>query len=151
MSNQITRREPSIVTTSWFTELPSDIARIGISRGPPRGQRGFRRLPILEPGPWYRSVDEAEYVARYQAQLACLEPRHIYDRLITLAGGAPRIALCCFERPATDDGWCHRSLVAGWLASALGIAVKEYGFEQLESGDHPMLPEAARRSRGIAP
>jgi hypothetical protein len=139
---------PQILTASWYSNLPSTWARVSISRGPPRGQRGFRRLPILAPGAWFRSVDEATYVERYARQLAGLDPRRVLRQILECGSGAPGIALICFERPATGDGWCHRALAASWLAAGLGIVVPEYGFEHLKQEDHPMLPPSLR---SIAP
>lgn len=131
---------PGLVTAAWHTRLPPEVARISISRGPPRGQRGYRRLTELAPGPWFATADEQEYIARYSAQLAALDPVAVYQLLIELACGAPTAALLCFERPATSDGWCHRSLAAGWLARALEIAVPEFGYAHLTQEQHPMLP-----------
>jgi hypothetical protein len=60
-----------IYTSSWFTRLPPDMLRIGISRGTPRGQpASYRRRPELAPGSWFKSVDPAEYYRWYMAQLA---------------------------------------------------------------------------------
>ena len=55
-----------IATSSWFTQLdPVRYARIGISRGVPRAQSGYRRYPKLNPGPWFNSVANDEYRRRY--------------------------------------------------------------------------------------
>ena len=67
------RRAELPVTASWSTKLPDRFARIGISRGPPRGQRGYRMYAALAPGPWFRSVDADEYCRRYMLQLAALD------------------------------------------------------------------------------
>jgi hypothetical protein len=85
-------------------------------------------------------VNEAEYIRLYSEQLAGLDPTSIYEQLVEMALGVPAVALCCFERPATKDGWCHRSLAATWLANGLGIAAPEFGFEKLTVKQHPMLP-----------
>lgn len=39
-----------IKTSSWRTKLPAGHVRIGISRGAPRGMKGYRRYPKLNPG-----------------------------------------------------------------------------------------------------
>ena len=135
---------PSLLTAAWRTRLPPEVARVSISRGPPRGQRGYRRLMELAPGPWFATADEHEYIARYASQLAALEPVEIYRRLSELTCGAPKVALLCFERPETRDGWCHRALAAAWLAQALKITVPEFGYAQLTQQQHPMLPPSMK-------
>lgn len=137
-------RKVRIVTASWFTKLPDDVARIGISRGLPRGQSGYRRLPSLAPGRWYRSVGEEEYIQRYREQLAALDPHEVYERIVGYAAGAQTAALVCFERPGTTDGWCHRAISARWLSDGLGVAVPEFGCEELVQAEHPMLPPSLR-------
>ena len=134
-----------IMTASWFTDLPSEVVRVSISRGPPRGQSGYRKLAFLAPGRWFRSVDETEYIRRYTEQLSHLDPRYVYHRLIGCADGASRVAMCCFERPDTSDGWCHRALLGSWLAAGIGIKVPEFCYEHLMQEAHPMLPPSLRR------
>jgi hypothetical protein len=139
MGSRISFPALQIVTASWSTPLPSEFIRIGISRGGPRRQRGYRRLPALAPGHSYRAVGEEEYIRLYRALLSALRPEEIHDQIRCLAEGAPTAALVCFEQPETG-AWCHRSMAAGWLADALGIAVPEWGFDHLGSAEHPMLP-----------
>ncbi len=68
---------PIPVTASWSTRLPGSHARIGISRGPPRGQCGYRMYGLLAPGPWFKSVAAGEFQVRYMAQLARLDPQAV--------------------------------------------------------------------------
>ena len=136
MSTQV-----SLVTSSWYTRLPATYARIGISRGTPRGQKGFRMYRDLAPGPWFRSVSTEEYCCRYMAQLDKLDPRQVLDELIALAGGRLP-ALLCFEGPPPDPRWCHRGLVSAWLNDVLGLRVCEFGHEDSGFGwAHPKLPQ----------
>lgn len=139
MASRIT---PRIFTAAWSTKLPHDVVRIGVSRGPPRRQSGFRRLKELEPGAWFRTTSDAEFIALYRAQLTMLEPERVLQRVQALAAGAPCAALLCFERPFTGDTWCHRSLVAQWLYETLDIEVCEWGWEHLKV--QPMLPPSLR-------
>jgi hypothetical protein len=134
------------VTACWATAIAlRQFARIAISRGPPRGQRGYRLHRPLAPGPWFRSVDPDTFAELYMAQLAQLDARQVLRDLARLAGGKVP-ALLCFERPGR--GWCHRGLVAAWLGDALGLRVCEYGHEADGWGwQHPMLPTGLRRSR----
>jgi len=146
MTTSVAPHGPRIVTASWLASLPQDVLRVSISRGAPRQQRGFRKLSALAPGAYFRSVSEAEYIRLYSQQLAELDPVALYGELSKMARGNRSVALCCFERPATDDGWCHRSLAATWLAAKLDMIVPEFGYEHLAQDEHPMLPPSLRRS-----
>ena len=131
-----------IVTASWFTALPSHYVRVGISRGTPRAHpAGYRRYRTLAPGSWFNSVPDEEYVRRYTAEvLAPLSSKALIADLLRISGGSP-VALLCFERCQTDDGWCHRGLVARYLEHEAGLQIHEYGFDHLGYGvKHPMLP-----------
>ena len=132
------------VTSSWSSKLPPDYARIGISRGQPRGQSGYKMYRALAPGSWW-SADE--YRGLYMAQLAKLDPEKVLADLAALAAG--RIpALLCFERP-DDDKYCHRGFVSEWLKETVGIDVFEYGLEHRGAGRaHPKLPVPQLPLRG---
>jgi hypothetical protein len=140
-------------TASWFTTLPDDHKRIGISRGTPRRMpAGYRVYRALAPGPWFNSVGIEEYYNLYRTEiLAPLDPRAVADDLIRLAGGLVPVILC-YERPpaqatlitGTGD-WCHRAMAAEWLAEALGFVVPEVGFEALPQHEHPLMPLQLRR------
>jgi hypothetical protein len=129
-----------IYTASWFTQLPPEIAPIGISRGTPRGQSGYRMYRRLAPGPWFRSVDVDTYYKRYAAQLHNLDASKVVEELFALSDGRP-LAMLCFEGPKPGPDWCHRALVSVWLHDRLGWAVPEYGLEDEGCGwAHPKLP-----------
>lgn len=102
--------------------------RISIARFPPRGTKaGFRAFRALAPGPWFKSVDEAEYRRRYARQLDALDPRRTFDDLVALADGAEPVLLC-WERKAdlaAGRTFCHRRIVAEWFRERLGAAVDE--------------------------
>lgn len=138
-----------LVTSCWYTKLPDDYCRIGISRGVPRGQpAGYRRYRPLFPGPWYASVNNEEYVHLYRSEvLSRLDPRTTVDEILKLAG--ERIpALLCFERPEPGDDFCHRALVSCWLHETLALEVLEYGLVHEGFGQtHPKLPIHMRRHR----
>jgi hypothetical protein len=130
-----------IKTSSWFVTLPSGHARIGISRGTPRGQRGFRRYTALNPGPWFHSCSTPmEYAVRYYREvLAPLDPEKVVNDLIEIADNDIPVLLC-FEAPPPSGAWCHRGLVSGWLHDELGIEVTELGHEAEGFGwAHPKL------------
>ena len=132
-----------IKTGSWWSPLPGDHQRIGISRGVPRGfPAGYRRYGKLNPGSWFKScATPAEFVRRYEDEiLARLDPCVVARELQTIAGGRTPV-LCCWEH-AGGPSWCHRSLAARFLAEAVG-PVPEVGFEHLDQSQHPMLPPKA--------
>lgn len=134
--------EPLIKTSSWFTKLPDDHLRVGISRGVPRTQpAGYRIYRGLAPGSWFNSVSVAEYDRLYRKILSKLDPRVVVLNLLDLAPGRIPV-LYCFEQPDSGE-WCHRSLCARWLTRAGYPAVHEFGFE--DASEHPLLPPELRR------
>ena len=130
----------AIKTGCWYTPLPADHIKVGISRGAPqRGVGlGYRIYRKLAPGPWFNScATPAEYIARYNADvLDPLDPAQVRDELLALARGKLPV-LCCFERPG-GPGWGHRSLVSVWFAETLGLVVPELGYEDAKR--HPLAP-----------
>ncbi len=122
-------KAPSIITASWFTPIPPDVQRIGISRGSPRGLRDYRRYPKLVPGPWFRSAPAGVYLDLYTRQLAALDPARVVDDLEAIADGRTA-ALCCFESAheiSLSRRFCHRHIAARWLEDRIGIEVPELG------------------------
>jgi hypothetical protein len=131
---------PAIITASWFTPLPTDCLRIGISRSAPRRTAaGYRMERRLAPGPWFSTASTPDYLRLFAAILAGLDPLAIAADLAAMAGPGRRAALLCYE-PAGQ--FCHRSLVAAWLSEAIGQLVPEIGFEHLAQHQHPCLPPA---------
>jgi hypothetical protein len=114
-----------IYTSSWFTALPVNIARIGISRGTPRSsQIVYSIMRELAPGSWFRSISPSEY-RRLRDQLAALDAQAVVNKIERLSGGRD-VALLCFERPDDTVAWCHRGLVSVWLADQLGCRNMEW-------------------------
>jgi hypothetical protein len=137
-----------IFTSSWQTKIDeTTCCRIGISRSTPRGQKGFRRYSKLHPGPWFRSIaDERDWAKRYEAEiLAPLDPQATVDELLAMADGRVPVLLC-WEPPEPGDDYCHRGLVAAWLARTLKMTV-ELGQEGKGCGhSHPKLPRSLRKA-----
>ena len=137
-----------IKTSSWFTKLPSDHVRIGISRGTPRGTTGgYRRYMALAPGSWFNAVTPAEYLVRYGEILARLDPAKVAADLHELAGPNKVATLLCFESPAkiaSGTVWCHRNIVAQWLHDRLGLQVEEVGYSGFD-------PWSWLRAKGVEP
>lgn len=139
----------NIFTSSWFTPLPLEIQKIGISRGTPRGYAaGYRKMPELAPGPWFNSVNVREYKQRFFAILDDLDPRSVVRKIEDLSAGRDA-ALLCYEDPRRLDQWCHRGYVSAWLHDHLGLQVFEYGHQERGFGwQHPMIPPEYRRVEG---
>lgn len=137
----------TIKTASWFVKLPADHIQVGISRGVPRGMpSGYKRYRALEPGSWFNSVSISEYLARYNAILATLDPRRVADELVAAGSGRIPVMLCFENVAGVQEGklWCHRHLAAQWLEDKLGIRVEEVG--------HPDLDRFAKlRLNGVEP
>ena len=96
---------PVPATASWSARLPGGHVRIGISRGPPRGQpAGYRIYRPLTPGAWFNAVPTEEFCRLYWAQLHRLNAEQVLKDLAKLAGNKIP-TLLCFEPPAhSDDG-----------------------------------------------
>jgi hypothetical protein len=132
-----------IYTGSWRAAIdPAQYLRVGISRTVPRGIRGYRRLSAIEPGPWWRSIDDpVAWEAKYHSDvLAKLDPSEIVDRLLAMSD-VRHVVLCCWEASPPDQQWCHRAFVSRWLRHEVGLDVYELGHERCGCGDHhPKLP-----------
>jgi hypothetical protein len=144
---------PTIITSSWntklpdadlFTAAPESYARVGISRGGPRGQSGFRMYRPLQPGAGTLGLPAAEFTERYWREvLGRLDAQRVVDELLALADGKV-VVLCCFEHPY-GEAWCHRALVSAWFEVELDLSVPEFGREAEGHGlSHPKLCAAAR-------
>jgi hypothetical protein len=122
--------------------LPPGFARIGISRGLPRGlPGGYRRYPRLAPGAWFKSEPDPRVWARryFDEILAKLDPARVVRELMEMVPGQVPVLLC-FEPPPPDPRFCHRALVSAWLHDTLGLQVFELGHEELGCGwSHPKL------------
>ena len=136
----------AIYTSSWFTPLPPEVQRIGISRGTPRNMKaGFRVYRELAPGNYFKSATIYNYRDQYMAGLLAMDPIAVRDRILGLQGDAEHCALLCYEHPQKEDDWCHRGYVAAWLFDNLKEVVCEWGMEQAGHGwQHPKIPKQFR-------
>jgi hypothetical protein len=134
----------TIITSSWFTALPPEYCRVGISRGVPRGQRGFHMYRKLQPGPGTLKLPDRVFTERYVLEiLQPLDPRQVVDELAEIADDKIP-ALLCFEH-THSPAWCHRGIVSAWMQAELGLHVPEFGRESDGCGiDHPKLCAEAR-------
>lgn len=141
-----------ILTSSWFTPIPPDHKRVGVSRYAPRGlPAGYRMMTTLAPGNWFNKVGPDEYRRRYFDEiLGKLDPAKTVDQIRSLAEGKVAV-LCCFEAPPDKGGWCHRGYISAWLADTLDIVVPEMTRPDDGFGwSHPKLPEEHRLRPGAA-
>jgi hypothetical protein len=137
-----------IATACWFSRLdPNTYARIGVSRGVPRGMAaGYRKYPKLNPGSWFMKVTPEEYKARYFDEiLKLLDPQTVVNDLVRLAEGKIPTLLCW--EPSGGKQWCHRGFISAWLKDSLDIDVFEVGHEDQGCGwAHPKIPPLFRKS-----
>ena len=114
--------------TTYFANvrnLPHDVVPIAISQTVPNSVR-MLRYPALAPHSsilykYKADGDWGSYTVEYKKQLESLDPREVFEDLVSLAG-TDEIALVCYEGKNKD---CHRHLVADWF-KAVGIEVEEY-------------------------
>lgn len=133
-----------LMTASWSTQLPESHARVGISRGRPRRQSGYRVYSPLAPGVWWNKVDMPTFYQLYMEQLSGLDPKQVLSDLSELAGDRVPTMLC-FERLSDHTAYCHRAFVASWFKSTLNIDVAEFGADPAHIGcNHPKFPPSLR-------
>jgi hypothetical protein len=117
-----------IKTSSWFTKLPADHCRIGISRGTPSAQKApYRNYRQLTPGPWFKTcATPQEYVRLYYTEvLSKLDPMSVVAALAAMAdGGIP--TLLCWEAPPPNEAWCHRALVSASQVTSIWGGLYNY-------------------------
>jgi hypothetical protein len=111
--------KPKIVTACWFTELPPEFCRIGISRGTARGQSGFRMFRKLQPGPGTLKLPDRVFTEHYFREvLQPLDAQQIVDELVELAAGRiPRCSASSIRlrtRSGATGDWCRRGCGTSW-------------------------------------
>jgi hypothetical protein len=135
----------AIYTGCWFSKLPPDYIKVGVSLGVPKKmEKGYRLYKKLAPGPWFNSVSPAVYRQRYFDELSLLDPEQVVNEIEGLADDRIPV-LVCWERP-TQPEWCHRAFISAWLADKLNLVVPECGLEEKGHGwQHPKLPPGMSR------
>lgn len=123
---------------------------------------GYKPVSIARKSPWYFRGESflelapteamlempiADYVADFDAILARLDPRKVFEAI-----GDTSILLC-WESPGV---FCHRRAVAQWLEQSLGIVIPELGFERSSLPTYPSMPlkgtpEAKQLGRVLRP
>jgi hypothetical protein len=132
--------------TSCFSRvklLPKELRPVAISRGIPGWFRKDREMRLAPARDMLRAPP-AEFDRYYDALLAALAPRDLFDAL------GDNAVLLCWEKPGLP---CHRRSVAEWLEFHLGVVVPEWGYGRMETGwqeharYHFWEPEATKRAR----
>jgi hypothetical protein len=92
----------------------------------------FRGESFLELAPTEAMLEMpiADYVADFDAILARLDPRKVFEAI-----GDTSILLC-WESPGV---FCHRRAVAQWLEQSLDISVPEFGFDRESFPTYPVM------------
>jgi hypothetical protein len=116
-----------VFTSHWRNPELRDLTAtiIGISRGTPRWNPGFRYRILRSLVPCdeaWNAEDREDYEAAYIRQLENIGAAAILSDLERIAGDRPAVLLC-WERPG--DEFCHRWLLARYIEREAGIVVPE--------------------------
>lgn len=117
------------IYTSYFAKLrslPENIIPISICGKAPEWYTGlqYKKLApkygfFME---WKKNHDNNYYIEHFDSEvLNLLDAKTIYEELSKMSGGKD-VVLICYEKPSD---FCHRHLVAKWLAKN-GIPCEEY-------------------------
>ena len=127
-------------TASFFTYTGP--GRISVARwAPRRTPASFRVYRPLNPTADRLKMARADREPLYRAILARLDPRQVVADLHRLAAPHEPVLLCRERPPFSEAVWCHRRMVAAWLAETLGLEVPEQG---AEPDGRPAEPPDAR-------
>ena len=105
--------------------------RVCIARWAPRNTpAGFRIYKPLAPRRDMLKMTLEQYRRIYVGEiLAALDPQTVVDDIHGLAGDCEPVMLCWEQTADIASGktFCHRHMVAEWLAETLGLDVPEIG------------------------
>lgn len=119
-----------IATSSFFDTSPDVTGCISIATlAPTWASERLKHYRALAPEQAWLELPREEYTALYEARLAGLDADAIIADVRALVYPHPPILLCWEKRADIEAGtaWCHRRLVAAWIAHELGIEVPEIG------------------------
>lgn len=112
------------MNTSYFANRSAKNP-VAISRKKPPWFEGGH-YPLLSPSKKlledykYGGLSEEQYVTRFMTQLEKLDPRTVWDDLVSKYG--ENATLMCYEG---KNKFCHRHIVAIWFQTHLGEKVTE--------------------------
>lgn len=110
-----------MIQTSNFARAAKLENAVAICRGVPKWFKGARYEALAPSWALIKEKDERQYTRRYQAEvLDKLNPLQVRNDL-------EGKILLCWEPPGE---FCHRRLVAEWLANTFCIEVPELGYEE---------------------
>lgn len=102
---------------------------VSIAAGRPRYVKIHYELKLLAPN-WgllnafrKNEIDEAEYVVRFNSQLARLDAYAVVEELQAMTKEGEPVMMC---HCGTKD-FCHRHLVAEWIERETGQVIEEFG------------------------
>ena len=115
---------------------------LSIAMYQPKWLAPWPELRRLAPGWGYNTWEPREYVRRYQARLAKLDPQVVWDEAHKRCAPYEPVLLCWERTPfSAPDDWfkadpasdgqldltnlCHRRMVALWFEETLGLVVPE--------------------------
>jgi hypothetical protein len=136
---------PRHFTSHWRNpELRDlDATIIGISRGVPRGNPGYRYRVLRSLAPsreTFAIQDRERYAASFRAQLEELGAGRILADLKRI-GGTGSIVMLCWEPLADPSEWCHRRMLARYIERETGLEIPELKAQML-----PQREDVAHRS-----
>src|SRR5260221_8170860 len=106
-----------------------DLVKVGITVGKPRWPLGYPVESLDRLAPWglLQVFDRAEFTARYHAQLDRAGVDRVLRDLqrISDAHDGQDLVLLCYEDVRKPGEWCHRQVLAEWLADRAGLVVAE--------------------------
>src|SRR5260221_824750 len=106
-----------------------DLVKVGITVGRPGWPLGYPVESLDRLAPWglLQVFDRAEFTARYHAALDRAGVDRVLRDLqrISDAHDGQDLVLLCYEDVRKPDEWCHRQVLAEWLAQRAGLAGAE--------------------------
>jgi len=126
--------------TSYYAQWSKNWLPGGISTSRSQLLYSYPIYAPLVPGSWFHDLRPVDYIPRYEAQLANLNARIVWEELKEIATGnaiaqfgltAAKASmvepvLLGWEKPGDHSAaFCHRRLVAQWLQAELGHVVSE--------------------------
>ena len=119
--------------TSYYSKYRAGAGAVCISTYPPKWIK--EKIPeYLKLAPQFNfRIGYDEYLVKYSAQLAKLNPHQVWEELHQLTKGVEPVLLCYEAPPFNRHNFCHRHMVAEWFENHLGIIVPEWEKPETDS------------------